>query len=250
MIGVGVGDLEQVTIQAVNALNAVDVFFVFDKENVRADLGAARKEICARYIRGREYRVVEIADPPRDRAAAGYTGAVEAWRDERARVLDAAIEAELPDGGTGGILVWGDPALYDGTIALMESLRAAGRPVEYEVIPGISSVQTLAARHRIPLHRVAGAFTVTTGRRLAATAPADVDDVVVMLDGATGGELACTRFREEPLEIYWGAYLGGADEVLRAGPLDEVIDEINATRRRLREHKGWVMDAYLLRRTP
>jgi precorrin-6A synthase len=51
------------------------------------------------------------------------------------------------------------------------------------------------------------------------------------------------------LEIYWGAYLGGEDEVLISGKLDDVVEEIRRTRRTLRERKGWIMDSYLLRRT-
>jgi len=34
-----------------------------------------------------------------------------------------------------------------------------------------------------------------------------------------------------------------------AGPLDDVLDEIQRTRAELRERKGWIMDTYLLRRT-
>lgn len=73
-IGIGVGDPDYVTIQAVEALNAVDVFFVFDKSETTGDLGPARRAICDRHIRGGDYRVVEVPDPPRDRAAA-TTGA-------------------------------------------------------------------------------------------------------------------------------------------------------------------------------
>ncbi|HWC26514.1 MAG TPA: hypothetical protein VG474_08020, partial [Solirubrobacteraceae bacterium] len=54
--------------------------------------------------------------------------------------------------------------------------------------------------------------------------------------------------RGEPLDIYWGAYLGTADEILVAGPLDDVADEIERVRARARERKGWIMDTYLLRR--
>jgi len=46
--------------------------------------------------------------------------------------------------------------------------------------------------------------------------------VVVMLDG----DLVCRTFTEPGLEIHWGAYLGSPDEVLVAGPLREVIAEI------------------------
>jgi len=245
IIGVGAGDPEQVTVQAISAMNAVDVFFVLDKGSTTADLTAARRAICDRYVTDHEYRTVTVADPPRDRTAADYQGAVRDWRDERARVLEAAMSEELGADGTAGILAWGDPALYDGTIRILETIVARGElEVEYEVIPGISSIQILAARHRITLNRVAGPIHITTGRRLAAGWPADCDDVVIMLDA----DLACRDFRDQDIDIYWGAYLGTPDEILIAGRLDKVIDHIDAVRREARTRKGWIMDSYLLRR--
>ena len=251
LIGIGAGDPEQLTVEAVEALNSTEVFFVFDKDNA-AELTEARTRICRRHIRDDGYRVVLIPDPPRDRASADYSGAVREWREARTDELARALESELGPDGRGAILVWGDPALYDGTIRIAEDLRTRARPpLDYRVIPGISSVQILTARHRIPLNQVARPVHITTGRRLAEGVPRGVDDVVVMLDPVVDGALACTALRHEPgWHLYWGAYLGTADEVLVAGPLDEVIDGITATRQALRERKGWIMDTYLLRRPP
>ena len=247
VIGVGVGDPDFVTIQAINALNAVDVLFVLDKGAHAVDLAVARQRICDRYIKDEGYRTVPVVDPPRDRTAADYPAAVREWRDERARRLEQAIASELDDNGCGGFLVWGDPALYDGTIRILETILARGTlTFEYEVIPGVSSIQALAARHRIALNRVAGPVHVTTGRRLADGLPDGVDDIVVMLDA----DLACRAFAGDDVDIYWGAYLGTEDETLVSGRLADVIEEIEKTRRELRERKGWIMDTYLLRRNP
>ena len=41
------------------------------------------------------------------------------WRRRRADVWEAAIAAELADDGCGAFLVWGDPAIYDSTIAVL-----------------------------------------------------------------------------------------------------------------------------------
>jgi precorrin-6A synthase len=247
VIGIGVGDPEFVTVQAVNAMNAVDVFFVLDKGDTTADLAQARHDICERYIRAPRYRIVTIDDPPRDRTAADYPGAVREWRDARARRIEQAIAAELDEHGCGGILVWGDPALYDGTIRMVDSIVARGAlALDYEVIAGISSIQALAARHRITLNRIAGPIHVTTGRRLAQGWPAGVDDVVIMLDA----DLACRTLADQDVDIYWGAYLGTPDEILVAGRLGEVIDDISRQRAAARARKGWIMDSYLLRRHP
>jgi precorrin-6A synthase len=241
-IGIGPGDPEQVTMEAIRALNRLDVVFAVEREAEKRDLAALREEICRRYVEG-TYRLVEIPDPRRDRAAPAYREAVEAWREARAQAWAGAIRSELGEGQRGAFLVWGDPALYDSTLAVLE--RIAGRlDLRYESIPGISSVQVLAARHRISLTRIAGSLQLTTGRRLAAEGPPDCPDVVVMLDPAC----AFKAFRGQGLDIYWGACLGTADEQLVAGPLDEVADEIEALRATVRERKGWIMDTYLLRR--
>ncbi len=94
------------------------------------------------------------------------------------------IADEMKDGETAGILVWGDPMLYDSTIRNVEALVATGRhEIDYEVIPGITAVQALAARHRIPLNRIAEPVALTTGRKLVEGFPADIDSVAVLLDG-------------------------------------------------------------------
>ena len=68
VIGIGAGNPDYVTVQAINALNEVDVFFVMDKGHEKEDLVRLRREICERYIKNKSYRTVETADPPRDRA--------------------------------------------------------------------------------------------------------------------------------------------------------------------------------------
>jgi precorrin-6A synthase len=49
-------------------------------------------------------------------------------------------------------------------------------------------------------------------------------------------------------QIWWGAYVGMAEEVLIAGKLLDVGDRIVETRTKARAEHGWIMDIYLLRR--
>jgi len=245
VIGIGAGDPEHVTMQAVNALNEVDVFFVIEKSHDTDELVRLRREICERYIREPSYRIVEIADPPRDRTTPAYGAAVEDWRARRAVLWERAIADELADDGCGAFLVWGDPSLYDSTLAVLEQILARGAVAfEHEVVPGISSVQALTARHRIPLNRVGRPVQITTGRRLAGGFPDGVDEVVVMLDA----DCSFRHLQDDGLEIHWGAYVGMDDEILVSGQVSEVGEEIERLRREARERKGWIMDAYLLRR--
>jgi precorrin-6A synthase len=233
VIGVGAGDPEQITLAALTALARADVIFSLARATV--DLTAARDELIHRHAPGTP--VVIVDEPRRDREAADYAAAVSAWRAARARAWEAAINAHS---GVGAFLVWGDPAVYDSTIAVLDSLS-----VPFRVIPGVSSVAALCGAHRIALTRVAGEVLITTGRRLQATGwPAGMTDVVVMLDGRG----AYHRVLGEPLEIFWGAYLGTDRERLIAGPLSAVAAKIDTVRESARAEHGWIMDTYLLRR--
>ena len=245
VIGIGAGDPEQLTVQAIEALQRVDAFFILDKGEVKAELVELRKLICERFIRERSYRFVEMKDPVRDPAIEPYEARVLAWHAERARLYGELIARELGEAGVGGILVWGDPSLYDSTLRILESVAAQpSAAFETEVVPGISSVQALAACHRIPLHRIGGAVHITTGRRLVADAQADHDDLVVMLDG----QCTWTQVDRDAFDIYWGAYLGTPHQLLRSGPLRELADELVALRSAARAERGWIMDIYYLRR--
>jgi precorrin-6A synthase len=245
IIGIGAGDPEYVTIQAISALNQVDVVFVVDKGRAKDELQRLRREICDRYIQNRTYRVVEIEEPERDRTASAYGSAVDDWRRRRADAYESVLRDELGDDERGAFLVWGDPSLYDGTIAIVDEIISRGNlALEYEVIPGISSVQALAAKHKVTLNRVGEAIQITTGRQLARSSPEDVENVVVMLDA----DCAFRNVADDRLEIYWGAYVGTDDEILISGPLPEVMDEIVRVRAEARRRFGWIMDTYLLRR--
>jgi precorrin-6A synthase len=249
VIGIGSGNPEHLTREAVAALNRVDVFLAADKGVAKHDLVTLREEICRALIRHDHYRFVEVPDPDRgpdrERDAADYQTGVAAWHEARAQRYAEIIAAEVGDGDTVGLLVWGDPAFYDSTIRIVQSISKCGIDLELSVIPGISSIQLLAARHKIILNRIGRPIHVTTGRRLLEEYSPDLGDVVVMLDG----DLACGGLIERfgDLTIYWGAQLGLHDETLVSGCLSDVIAEIQAKRAALREARGWVMDTYLLR---
>ena len=249
VVGIGSGHPGHLTAEAVAAMNSVDVFLVADKGEAKQDLVAMRAELCRAVIDHDHYRFVEVPDPERgpdrDRDASQYRAGVTAWHTARAAAYAEVISSELPDGGTVGFLVWGDPAFYDSTIRIVESIAAAGVELVLTVVPGISSLQLLASRHQISLNRIGGSIHVTTGRRLVAEFAPVLGDVVVMLDG----DLACSALvADHPdLQIYWGAQLGLPDEQLVAGRLADVLAQIREVRADIRDARGWVMDTYLLR---
>jgi precorrin-6A synthase len=249
VIGMGPGHPDQITVQAVQALNRVDVFIRIDKGDAKSGLNAAREEILRRHVSRPGYRVVDIPEPPRDRSpaltAAGYQDAVRDWHEARALVVEAAIAAELGEDDVGAFLVWGDPSLYDSTLRIIHRVLARGIVTfEYTVIPGVTSVQALAAAHRVPLNRVGEPVHITPARRIANGLPEGLDSAVVMLDPG----FAAAEFDDPGLTVFWGAYLSTPDEALIRGRLSEVAADITTTRAALRARHGWIMDTYLLRR--
>ena len=244
MIGIGVGDPDFVTTQAITALNDARVFFAMDKGEAKSDLVALRREICRRFITTPGYRFVELPDPVR--AAGDYRRAVADWHAARARLWANAIENELPPDGVGAFLAWGDPSLYDSTLRILDEV-ARHVELDYDVIPGITAIQALTARHRIPLNDVGEPVLITTGRQLRAVVSDTglTGSAVVMLDGD------CAFLGCPPLtRIWWGAYLGTPDELLVAGTVGEEGPRIAELRAAARESHGWIMDVYLLRSAP
>jgi precorrin-6A synthase len=109
-----------------------------------------------------------------------------------------------------------------------------------DVIPGITAIQALTARHRIPLNEVGEPVLITTGRRLREDGLSGA--AVVMLDGD------CSFRACPPLtRIWWGAYLGTQDELLVSGTVGQVGGKIAELRAEARARHGWIMDTYLLR---
>ncbi|MFB8039745.1 precorrin-6A synthase (deacetylating) [Streptomyces hydrogenans] len=246
VIGIGSGDPDQLTLGAVKAMGSTDVFFLLEKGEEKSSLTRLRRTMLAEHAT-HPHRVVEAEDPWRDRAQdarGGYTEAVHDWRRRRADVCERLIREELAPGQRGAFLVWGDPSLYDSTLAVLEEITARGNVTfTYDVVPGVSSVSTLAARHRVGLNRVGRPIHITPGRRLAETVGNDDGDIVVMLDANE----SFRQFAGGGTWIYWGAYLGTPDEILISGPLDKVTDDIRRTRATARAEHGWIMDTYLLR---
>jgi precorrin-6A synthase len=189
--------------------------------------------------------VVRVDDPERerrpDRSATQeeYDAAVAGWHEERQTAYEEAL---MSHEGDAGFLVWGDPSFYDSTISILHSLQERGRvDLTLDVIPGISSIQLLAARHQIVLQEVGHALHVTSGRRLGEALAQGQDNIVVMLNRVI--DLPGL----EDWTIWWGANLGTSFEELAAGRVRDVLPAIDEARERVRTAAGWVMDIFLLR---
>ena len=212
LIGIGTGNPEHLTLQAIRALNSADLILIPRKGADKADLADLRRTICAAHVTGPGC-LVEFDMPVRDSATPVYLDGVNEWHDAIAAEWSRQIAACLPQGGRVALLVWGDPALYDSSLRIVERLQAAGMSASVEVIPGLSSMQLLTAAHGILLNTLGASVLITTGRRLREGGwPAGLDTVVVMLDGACAFQ---TLSPEGVVSQFEMGSLGTAQEAIR-----------------------------------
>ncbi len=104
VIGIGAGNPEYLTVQAINAMNRAEVFFMPDKGLEKSGLNAIRLDMLDRFVTNKRYRLVDFAIPSRRQAdTPGYRDAVQEWRDK----LEAAYRAMFAElGGTGSARSW------------------------------------------------------------------------------------------------------------------------------------------------
>lgn len=242
LIGIGTGNPEHLTLQAIRAINRQDLILIPRKGEGKADLADLRRTICDEVLTNTQTQIVTFDLPVRDEATPDYRTRVDDWHDAIAVAWQGAM-AQHPMAQKVALLVWGDPSLYDSTLRIAARLTPA--PV-LEVIPGITSLHALTAAHKMVLNEIGAPFVVTTGRRLRENGwPPGVDTAVVMLDGGGG----FTALDPDGIEIWWGAYVGMPDQIICQGKLAEVGNKIVTLRAEARARHGWIMDIYILRRS-
>ena len=242
LVGIGTGNPDHLTRQAIKALNAADLILIPRKGETKADLADLRRAICADVLTNPATRIVEFDLPQRDADNPDYLSRVDDWHDAIAVQWSNAVASAPGAKGKVALLVWGDPSLYDSTLRIAARLNPAPKVT---VIPGITSMQALCAAHAIPLNDIGAPFLVTTGRRLRDDGwPEGVETLVVMLDG----DCAFQSLDPAGVSIWWAGYVGMAEEILFSGPLSSTGPQIIAARASARVAHGWIMDIYLLRR--
>lgn len=238
LIGIGMGSPDHLTREGEAAIRDADTILIPHKGSDKADLADLRRALCADVLDGDLSKLTTFQMPVRD-STGDYRLGVDAWHN----AIALAWQSALPKApGTTALLVWGDPSLYDSTLRIAD--RLSPKPPT-KVIPGITALQALTAAHAIALNTVNGPVTITTGRRLRDHGwPDGAETVAVLLDGA------CSFQHLDPtgLTIWWGAFLGLPNQLLRHGALGDIAADIVQTRASARADQGWIMDTYLLRR--
>lgn len=136
-IGVGVGDPEQLTIKAVNALKKLDVVIVPEAKKAE---GSTAYEIAKEYLK-KDIEIVFMEFPmlknPLDRVEG---------RKANTRVVESLLE----QGKNVGFLTIGDSMTYSTYVYLLENMQDKYKS-QVETIPGISSFADMASRFNFPI---------------------------------------------------------------------------------------------------
>lgn len=239
VIGIGPGHPDQITVQAVKAMNAHQVILLPTKEGTTT--GDTRRLIAERHLVNPErHSLIDLPMPKvSDRPGGDYVGSVHTFRQRQAMAVGKALDELETDAVA--LLAWGCPTLFDGTI---EAVRAYPG-VELEVIPGVTSVSALAARHAVVLTEVGQSVLITTGRQLKDGIPPGHGTIADMVDA--NGHI----WNQDPKgwTAYWGAFVGLENEALDHGPLAEVRERIQVKRAALADEYGWLFDLTILRAT-
>ena len=100
VIGIGAGNPEYMTVQAINALNRAQVVFLPNKGTDKAGLLHLRHEICDRYMDGATCRFVEFDIPERSKAGV-YKTDVKEWRAKVRQIYERLLAEELAENEVG-----------------------------------------------------------------------------------------------------------------------------------------------------
>ncbi|MEM7720392.1 MAG: precorrin-6A synthase (deacetylating) [Pseudomonadota bacterium] len=237
LVGIGTGDPGHITQAGIAALRGLDGVLLPEKGPGKDDLADVRRDLLVAVAP--DLPVYAFPMPVRD-PNLPYAEAVARWHDAIAKAWAVAAPKHV---ARLGLLVWGDPSLYDSTLRIAARLSPAPN---VEVVPGITALQALTAAFAMPLNEINAPVQITTGRRLREDGwPEGVDRLAVMLDG----ECSFRSLDPTGLSIWWGAYLGLPNQILRQGPLAACGPEIVELRAETRSAHGWIMDTYILSRT-
>ena len=132
---------------------------------------ASAAAVIDRYVRDRPFRAVEYQVPPDVEESDDYEGAVSEWHADISETFGRLIAENSKQIDIGTFLVWGDPTLYDGTLGILEHLRAKGAVSNSIMTSSGISIQALAAGTASRPARLAEAVLITNGRNWLRVSP-------------------------------------------------------------------------------
>lgn len=246
IVGIGAGNPDFVTVQAVNVRGHVTLFFIpYHGPGEGPDKGAGkdlarrmkdparlRAEIIELYVRNRPFRNTSYKEPQhRD-------GGVEPADDLRHAGLSFE---ELDASECGAFLVRSGFSLIETLARILQRLRSSGDfELDYEVIPGNSGIQVLTTAHKVALCNVGRSILTATGRSLAGGFPNNADTIVFMQPAAPAADTVGGHN-----DVHWTLYAGMPDDMLVSGRLREIVGGLEQVRNEALDGKGWIVEALL-----
>ncbi|MEL0255234.1 MAG: SAM-dependent methyltransferase, partial [Burkholderiaceae bacterium] len=154
LVGVGTGNPAHITLQAIEQLKSADIIIIPRKGDNKSDLADLRYQICNEIL-GEECPQLFEFDLPTRNNKQSYSKAVEEWHETIAKIWIDCIEKAQKDLKKSvksvGLLIWGDPSLYDSSLRIAKRLKPTP---QITIIPGITSVQALSAAHKITINQI------------------------------------------------------------------------------------------------
>ena len=95
LVGIGTGNPDHLTLQAIKALNSADLVMIPRKGETKADLAELRRAICTEVVTNPATRIVGFDLPVRDERTADYRQRVDEWHDAIALVWKDSEQSRL-----------------------------------------------------------------------------------------------------------------------------------------------------------
>lgn len=238
LIGIGPGDPKYLTLEAKELIERLSLFLIPKKVGSKKDLTLARLSILEKIKGKKNYEIIFLPFPEREKGV-NYKEKVREWRQKKAEILKEALLAAKAK--EAGFLIWGDPTIYDGHIEIFQEIEK-DLPIKWEVIPGLSAFQVLASKCKCSLTELSTPLSFHTPRTLRLLKEI-THPIVVFLDNYE----TYKKFKEHPLELIWGAFVGSNDEIIMRGKLKEIAESHSLMRKNLKNKKGYLMEIYILK---
>lgn len=205
-VGVGPGEVQFLTLRAVEVLRSADVVFhAVARSSERSLSGQVIAELGG--CRGRLAELVFSMHHQRN-------DRLPAWQENAEQVVE-----ELRQGNDCAFATIGDPLIYSTYTYLLAEVKRLMPAVEVETVPGITSFQSAAARCNQALAEDGDVLTVVPAEQLVNNGRVDIlknSDCVVVLKAYHHRERIlkiCTEYGLNAKGIY-AAHLGSDKEVI------------------------------------